>query len=167
MDLRIYKKCLNDIDPNKIKYLREVILESDDIIILGNGGSNAISSHIAQDYTKVLKKNAISFSDSSKMSCYANDYGWENAYKKFLEDIPNSERNILVILISSSGNSKNILNAAEYSKNKFNLITLSGFSKDNELRKNYGNESIIHFWVDSNDYGIVESIHELILHSIL
>jgi D-sedoheptulose 7-phosphate isomerase len=74
----------------------------------------------------------------------------------------------LVILISSSGNSKNIINSAKFCKeNKIPMITMSGFSKDNDLKNNFENDSEIHFWVDSTDYGIIEILHELILHSII
>ena len=52
--------------------LEKVINEYENIIIIGNGGSNSIASHIAQDYTKMLDKKAISFSDSSRLTCYIN-----------------------------------------------------------------------------------------------
>ena len=68
------------------KLLDKIISNYNDIIILGNGGSNSIASHIAQDYTKVLGKNAITFSDPSRLTCYANDYGFENANKMFLQE---------------------------------------------------------------------------------
>ena len=166
MNLQNYKDCLDKISSTDLLELRNMIHSFHNIIILGNGGSNAISCHIAQDYTKVLNKRAICFGDSSRMSCYANDYGWDNAYTKFIEHF--AEEDTLVILMSSSGNSQNILNAAEYCKDKCIMITLSGFSEDNKLKTQYGNlEATMHFWIDSADYGIVESLHELILHSVI
>lgn len=166
MNLVEYKRCLNQIDEDDLVKLEKVILNNSDLIILGNGGSNAISCHIAQDYTKKLGKRALCFGDSSRMSCYANDYGWDDAYAKFIEDFrfPWS----VVILISSSGNSQNILNAAELCKEKgIPFIILSGFDQDNKLRTRYKEHALIDFYVNSHDYGIVECLHELILHSIL
>ena len=165
MNLQKYKECLESIDENQILSLKKIVSEFDKIIILGNGGSNSISCHIAEDYTKVLGKKALCFGDSARMSCYANDYGWENAYVKFVEHF--AEKDTLIILISSSGNSQNILNVAEHSIHRHNMITMSGFDAYNKLKTDYEKHSLIHFWIDSNDYGIVECLHELILHSIL
>lgn len=166
MDLIEFKKCFEDLDNNKLNLLKYTISEHDDIIILGNGGSNAISCHISQDYTKQLKKRAICFGDTSRLSCYANDYGWDNAYVQFLKEFSNE--NTLVILISSSGESLNISKCAQFcvDKNK-KFIILSGFSELNPLKQLYEENSLIHFWVDSKDYGIVECLHEIILHSVL
>jgi len=166
MNIKEYQKCFEELDQNKLIYLKEIINNFQDIIILGNGGSNAISCHLAEDYTKALNKKAICFGDSARLSCYANDYGWENAYTQFI--IQFATPKTLIILISSSGNSKNILNVAEYCKiNKISMITLSGFNKDNQLKTNYESESKLHFWINSQDYGIVECLHELILHSVI
>ena len=69
-----------------------------------------------------------------------------------------------MILISSSGTSKNILNAAHYCKyNKINLITLSGFNKNNPLNK-LGN---INFHIDSNEYNFIEMSHHIILLALV
>ena len=133
------------------------------IIIIGNGGSNSIASHISQDYTKVLHKKAISFSDPSRLTCYINDYGRDNAYSEFLDDF--AEKDTLVILISSSGNSMNIVNAAKYCEdNSIKYCAISGFSEDNKLNSMNAD---VKFWVDSTDYGIVECTHQAYLHSIL
>jgi len=165
MKLEELKKCLNELNNDDLNHLNKIILNSNRIIIIGNGGSNAIASHISQDYTKALGKKAISFSDSSRLTCYINDYGMENAYVKYIEHF--GEKDTLVILISSSGNSKNILNAANYCINKHKMITLSGFDINNQLKTEYSDKSLLHFWVDSFDYGIVECIHEIILHSVI
>lgn len=166
MNLLEYKSCLDSINEKDLSLLKAVINHSRHIILLGNGGSNAITCHIAQDYTKALKKRAICFGDSSRLTCYANDYGWEMAYAKFLEEF--SDPDSLVILISSSGNSQNIINCAQYCvDNNLKMITLSGFSSDNKLKTSYSDNSLIHFYVNSHDYGIVECLHELILHSVI
>ena len=165
MNLSEYKKCLNDIRQDDLDVLKGIIDSSKKIIILGNGGSNAISGHISEDYTKALGKRAICFGDSARMSCYANDYGWENAYTKFIEHF--ADPDTLIILISSSGGSKNILNAAHYCVGKHEMITMSGFSSTNNLKFFYEKHSSMHFWINSEDYGIIEILHELILHSVI
>jgi D-sedoheptulose 7-phosphate isomerase len=166
MNIKEYQKCFEELNQDQLSHLKQIINDFHDIIILGNGGSNAISCHLAEDYTKSLKKRAICFGDSARLSCYANYYGWDNAYAKYLNhfSIPTT----LVILISSSGNSQNIINAAQYCvDNNISMITLSGFDKNNKLKTKFDSKSLINFWVDSQDYGIVECLHELILHSVI
>jgi D-sedoheptulose 7-phosphate isomerase len=163
LDLMI---VLNSIKSEKLDTLKNLVTNTTGTItILGNGGSNAIASHIAEDYTKALKKISTSFSDGPRLTCYANDYGYENAFKQFVSEF--SDKNGLVILISSSGNSKNILNCAQYCiDNQLKFIILTGFESNNKLR-NYSDKAELDFWVDSKDYGIVECAHEIILHSII
>jgi D-sedoheptulose 7-phosphate isomerase len=164
MQINEIKRCLEEVNPTSISILQDVVEVHESIILLGNGGSNSISSHIAQDYTKKLGKRAISFSDPSRLTCYINDYGMEHAYSKFLEHL--SKPGDLVILISSSGESANILNAAEFCvENSLSMITLSGFSENNQLKRRYSKNSLIHFWVQSSDYGVVENLHQIILHT--
>ena len=164
MDIKELHACLSKVDNLKISLLNDILDIYDNVIIIGNGGSNSIASHIAQDYTKIKGKRSISFSDPSRLTCYINDFGMENAYSKFLEHFATKEH--LVILISSSGESANILNAAQHCvENDIRMITLSGFSENNYLKEKFGPQSHIHFWVDSSDYGVVECIHQIILHS--
>ena len=134
-----------------------------EIIIIGNGGSNSIASHISQDYTKVLDKKSYSFSDPSRLTCYINDYGSDGAYAEFLDDF--AGKDTLVILISSSGNSMNIINAAKFCEyNDITYLALTGFNSNNKLN----NMNPMWRWhVDSDDYGIVECVHQIVLHSIL
>lgn len=165
MNLSEYKHCLNLITETDLSTLQQAVQSHEHIILLGNGGSNAISCHIAQDYTKVLRKRALCFGDSSRLSCYANDYGWSRAYREFLVQF--ADPATLVILLSSSGNSENILQCADLCLGRHDLITLSGFAPDNRLRTQYSASSLVHFYVPSYDYGVVECLHELILHSVI
>lgn len=164
MNLKTLIDCLNGIPKENLNELKSIVHSRKNIIILGNGGSNAISSHIAEDYTKALGKKAVSFSDAARLTCYINDYGMEEAYVKFIEHF--AEDDTLVILISSSGNSKNIVNCAEFCKDKYDTVILSGFDQSNKLNQ-YKDESLVSFWVDSKDYGIVEISHLAILHSVI
>lgn len=163
MDLKEYFNLAKDIE-HYSGWLKEIINNYDKIIILGNGGSNSISSHIAQDYTKILEKKALAFTDPSMLTAYINDYGMRYAYSAYLSDF--ATKKTLVILISSSGESENIINAANYCiDNDIKFCTLSGFNKDNTL--NSFDKQIFKYWVDSHNYGIVECIHLLLLHSII
>ncbi|MBL6592149.1 MAG: SIS domain-containing protein [Flavobacteriaceae bacterium] len=152
----------NDIDIDTLLKSAEMIKEVNNkggkIILCGNGGSAAMASHVAVDLTKNASIRAINFNESDLITCFANDYGYENWVEQALKFY--ADENDLVILISSSGNSMNMVNAANYCK-KVNMdsITLTGFSKKNKLR----NLGKINFWVDSLEYNIVEMTHHIIL----
>lgn len=160
--LKETEKCYDYFD-----LLNNCISNYQNIIILGNGGSSAIASHISQDYTKKLKKRSYTFSDASRLTCYTNDYGYETAYTQFLKEFV-TEEETLVVLISSSGNSQNIINCAEWCETKSNIktITLTGFDSENKLRIANLKNRLINFWVDSKDYGIVECVHMIFLHMV-
>ena len=148
---------------NLVFSLDTLVRSHEKIIIIGNGGSNSIASHISQDYTKALGKKALCFSDPSRLTCYINDYGIEDAYRVFVEEF--SDTDTLVIAISSSGSSDNILNVVRYCNDKsINVVTLSGFEKSNPLNQLDCN---INYWVDSKDYGVIECAHLVFLHSII
>lgn len=166
MDLLELKNELSKIKQDDIRSLRSLLNNRGRIFLIGNGGSNSICSHIAQDYTKALNKPAVAFSDPSRLTCYINDYGRDRAYSKFLEHFASS--NDLCILISSSGNSMNIVNAADFcKKSSIDFIILTGFDKNNKLRDTFSNDSKLDFHVSSKDYGIVENLHCIFLHSVI
>jgi D-sedoheptulose 7-phosphate isomerase len=160
--LRETEKCYEQYEKFK-----EIISKYNNIIILGNGGSSAIASHISQDYTKQLKKRSFTFSDPSRLTCYTNDYGYENAYLQFLKEFVREEET-LVILISSSGNSVNMLNCAKWAdeQKNINLVTLTGFNPENKLKTMQLKNRVLDFWVDSTSYGIVECVHMSFLHMV-
>jgi D-sedoheptulose 7-phosphate isomerase len=132
------------------------------IFFIGNGGSNSICSHMMEDYAKIAGFPTFSFSDASLITCFANDYGYEKAMEEWLK-IHFSDGDLLVA-ISSSGESGNILNAVNYvgSRNGA-IITLSGFKENNQLSQ----KGKINFHVGIANYGIVECFHQVILHIIL
>ncbi len=140
----------------------ELVRTHDRIFFLGNGGSNSICSHMMEDYMKMLGKKTASFTDAAMITCFANDYGWENAMTEWIkfQFTPGD----LLVSISSSGESKNILNATRQALSmQGKVITLSGFNKDNSLGK-LGQANII---VPVKSYGIVECFHQTVLHLIL
>ena len=132
------------------------------IIIVGNGGSAAIASHVSVDFTKAAGMKATCFNESSLITCFANDYGYENWVARALEFY--ADKNDMVFLISSSGTSKNITNGARQAKEMgLSVVTLSGFSPENELRT-LGN---VNLWVDSTQYNVVEIVHQTWILSII
>ena len=166
MNLKDLAKILGEIKSKDISSLKSLLKNRDRIYLIGNGGSNAICSHLAQDYTKALGLPAVSFSDPSRLTCYINDYGSDKAYAKFIEHF--STINSLCILISSSGNSENILETARYCKdNNVDFIILTGFDANNKLKSTYSKHALLDYHVPSSDYGIVENMHAIFLHSVI
>ena len=103
------------------------------IIILGNGGSSSVASHISQDYMKFHGKKVSILSDPSMLTMLTNDFGYDYAYKKFLEYYV--EDDTLVVVISSGGESKNIVNCIKYCENNgIDYGILTGFSSTNKAR---------------------------------
>jgi D-sedoheptulose 7-phosphate isomerase len=132
------------------------------IIFAGNGGSAAMSSHCAVDLTKNAGIRAINFNEADLITCFSNDYGYEKWIEKALKFYGNAGD--IIVLISSSGKSENILNAAEKAKlMNIKVITLSGFNSDNNLRS----KGDINLWVNSKAYNIVEMVHHIWLLSIV
>ena len=132
------------------------------LIIVGNGGSAAIASHVSVDFTKAAGVRAINFNESDLLTCFSNDYGYENWVKKALEFY--SDKKDFVILISSSGESKNIINGAKFLKKKnIKFITFSGFKKNNKLKK----MGKYNFYCNSSNYNFVENSHQIWLLSIV
>jgi D-sedoheptulose 7-phosphate isomerase len=133
------------------------------IIFIGNGGSAAIASHISVDLSKNAKIRSINFNEADLITCLSNDYGHENWMKAALSIY--CDKGDLVILISSSGRSLNILNAAKWcTRNKIKLITFTGNDRCNVLKKI--NSKGINFWVDSKAYNHIEGMHLFLLMSI-
>tara|TARA_Y100001970_G_scaffold285051_1_gene403760 strand:+ start:9161 stop:9709 length:549 start_codon:yes stop_codon:yes gene_type:complete len=159
-------ELLNNVDDKLISQsaslIKKSIKNSGRIYIVGNGGSSSIASHVSVDFAKVAKVPSSTFNNANLITCFANDYKYENWVVEALKAYTN--RKDLIILISSSGTSKNIVNAAKFcKKNKIKLITFSGFSKKNPLSK-LGN---VNFHIDSNEYNYIEMSHHIILVSLV
>ena len=166
--MKIYElvDALLKIKNPDIGKLRELVDRSKQVIMIGNGGSNSICSHISQDYTKQLQKKAYGFSDPSRLTCYINDYGRDDAYAQFIDEFHCNDT--LTVLISSSGNSTNIIRCAQLCVRKsIDFIILTGFDEGNDLRANFSSKALIDVWVNSHDYGVVETTHQAFLHSIV
>ena len=131
------------------------------VIVAGNGGSAAIASHVAVDFTKTAGVRCINFNEADLITCFANDYGYEHWLEKALAFY--ADEGDLVLLISSSGRSRNMVNAARHAAaNKLTVVTFTGFSKDNPLRA----LGRLNCWVDSHLYNIVEMTHQIWLLAV-
>lgn len=153
-DVKVKMIALKDL-------MRATHINKKKIIIAGNGGSAAIAAHCAVDLTKNAGIRCVNFSDCSLVTCFANDYGYEWWVEKALEFY--GDKGDLVILISSSGKSKNMLRAAEFAcSNGYKVVTFTGFAANNPLSL-LGH---LNFWVDSKAYNIVETTHQIWLLAV-
>ncbi len=145
-----------------IHLIKQCSQKSKKLIFIGNGGSAGIASHQAVDYWKNGKIKAIAFNDASLLSCISNDYGYHRVFAEPIKQF--ADPGDILIAISSSGRSRNILEAVEAARDsKCAVVTLSGFDQTNPLRSK-GN---INFYVPSYSYGHVEVSHLCILHAML
>jgi D-sedoheptulose 7-phosphate isomerase len=173
-------KLLNEIIKNTTCTTQDVVLEIKDaflffknildkakmnqnmIYVIGNGGSAGIASHFSNDLIKALKIPSSTLVDSNVLTCLANDFGYDKCYSEALKI--NLKRHDVLVAISSSGNSKNIINATKIAKEKkATIVTLSGFDSTNQLRK----VGDLNFWLDKSDYGLVEMGHFFLLHTVI
>jgi D-sedoheptulose 7-phosphate isomerase len=132
------------------------------LIFVGNGGSSSIASHMATDYSKNGDVRAMALNDTAMLTCLGNDLGYDRVFAKQIELYARADD--LVIAISSSGRSANILNAVKAARSaECAVVTFSGFTADNPLRR-LGD---VNFYIASDRYGFVEIGHLTICHAIL
>ena len=160
------KSTLNSVNLNKLYDISNLLGNIKDsgkkVIFVGNGGSASIASHLTVDFINAANIKAINFNDPSLITCFSNDYGYENWISKALECYADSSD--VLVLISSSGLSKNMLVGANKARTLgLDIVTLSGFSSNNPLKK-LGD---INLWVDSDAYNIVEMTHHIWLLAIV
>ena len=145
-----------------VQILREIKKKNKKVILVGNGGSAAMASHVSVDLTKMCKIRAINFNEADLLTCFSNDYGYENWVQKAIFFY--ADKGDLLICISSSGQSKNIINGAKFAKkNGCKVVTLTGFDKMNKVRK-IGH---INLWLNSKNYNLIEMTHHTWLLSIV
>jgi D-sedoheptulose 7-phosphate isomerase/D-glycero-D-manno-heptose 1,7-bisphosphate phosphatase len=174
--LDYFREFLNAKNNLKIKDLENIIRtlkkaytnKKIKIFVCGNGGSAAIANHFECDHKKILfegTKNLIPkiislCSNNSLITAIANDFSYEEVFLKQLKYL--AEKGDILITISSSGKSKNIIKALDWSKkNKIKTISFTGF--DGGLSKKIANYNI---HVSSYNYGVVENIHHAIMNII-
>lgn len=172
------KKTLNNIPEDEVSealnILQGVYERDGRIYIFGNGGSLALASHWVSDFNKTifshhLDEHSKRFqairvpTTDSEITAWANDIGYEMVFagplKNYLQDSD------VVIAISSSGNSENVIRAVELAKSKnIPVIGLTGFD-GGRLKKLA--DSKLHVETSAGQYEIVEAVHDVILHMII
>ena len=167
--------CLKKIPIENIERITDILLNTYErqakLFITGNGGSAATASHLACDLSKtILGVNPIQkekrfqvlslTANIAIMTAWANDEGYENIFSEQLKNMANEGD--LLIVISASGNSPNIIKALEAARSlKLKSIGLLGFGGGRA--KYLVDASII---IESNDYGYVEGAHSVLGHMI-
>lgn len=153
---------LDDAAARAIGLFAEGTAAGGKLMFIGNGGSASIASHFGMDYWHAGGLRSMSFNDPSQLTCMGNDYGYEQVFAKPIETF--AEEGDVLVAISSSGSSPNILRGVEAARSRgCTVITLSGFKPDNPLR----GSGDINFYVPSESFGFVELWHSAILHALL
>jgi D-sedoheptulose 7-phosphate isomerase len=132
------------------------------LMLAGNGASASIASHLATDFAKQGRVRAMAFNDANLITALGNDCGYENWIAKAVDIY--SDPGDIVILISSSGRSPNVVNAARRAgESGLYVAAFTGFAADNPL----GAAADINFWVDSRSYNIIECTHMILLAGVV
>jgi D-sedoheptulose 7-phosphate isomerase len=167
------KRILDDIDTEVVSdivdTLELTLVNKSRIYIIGNGGSSATASHMVNDLGAGLRRrdivnfDVVSLGDNSPVvSAIANDIGYENIFYMQMKGLINS--NDIVIAISCSGDSPNIVKAVDYAKDLgCKIIGITGF--DGGYLKSISDISF-HVNAPKNEYGLVEDVHMILDHII-
>jgi len=165
-------ESLNNIDFKNVDKACNLILKTinleNNIFVCGNGGSAAIANHYVCDYLKYFREKTkkkpriISLSNSIEtITAISNDKDYKHIFSYQIESL--YKKDDIIIIISSSGNSKNIREIVKFSKkNKLKTIGFSGF-KGGYLKKN----STIPIHININNYGLVEDAHHILMHLLM
>ncbi|HLY56613.1 MAG TPA: SIS domain-containing protein [Stellaceae bacterium] len=132
------------------------------LILAGNGASASLASHGRVDFQKQAGVRAIDFNEPNLITAFANDYGFEHWVARAIEQ--SADPGDAVVLISVSGNSPNIVRAAEYAKSRaLPVVAFTGSAPDNKLRR----LADIDFWLESKAYNVVECVHAIWLTTVI
>lgn len=153
---------IDDAVAEMIAWLNGLKQARDKLMVIGNGGSAGIASHVAIDYLKNGGIPAQAFNDGAALTCLGNDLGFENVFAKQVEML--GRKGDILLAISSSGQSANILRAVQAARRQdIRVVTMSGFSSNNSLRQ----EGDLNFYIASGEYGFVELSHMVLCHAVL
>ena len=132
------------------------------LIFIGNGASASMASHYALDFTKNGGIRSLAFSDASMLTALVNDIGGDAIFAEQIGFY--AQPGDILVAISSSGSSPNILKAVERARAaECSVITFSGFAPDNPLRLS----GDLNFHVAGDEYGFVETAHAALIHAII
>ena len=135
------------------------------VFIIGNGGSCAIAEHISTDLNKRCSVKALTLSNNSLLTALTNDYGQENTFVEWLK-MNHFNKGDYLVAISSSGKSKNILNALVHAHDCLgSTLSIFGMDGKNPFTERAFEHDYIH--IDSHNYGVIELTSEIILHGIV
>ena len=125
------------IETEEFKQVQTDFTEADNVYFIGNGGNAPVCSHAASDITRLTNKKCYSLDNISYVTSIANDYNYENIFIKWLEDYIYPDMKSMVIGLSGSGNSKNVVSALAWANDRYNISTalISG-QKSNCLDEN-------------------------------
>lgn len=172
--LKYIDESTNKISEEEIKnfvsILYSAFLENKTIFVIGNGGSAASASHLAEDLTKYTcltleqekRIKAFSLTDNTPwITAISNDNGYDRIFEQQLRTI--SAKGDILIAISGSGNSPNIIRAVEWAnENYLSTVGITGFDGG---KLHSINQHSVH--IPLNDMCTVESIHTLIFHYVV
>jgi len=166
------KQSLDKVDMKKLSLIVDLLIttfkKKKQIFVCGNGGSAAISNHYICDYLKLLRFNTnfkpkiLSLVDNVEtLTAISNDHDYSEVFKYQAESL--ADKGDIFIIISSSGNSENVVKLAKWANiNKYKVISFTGF-KGGRLKK----LSHININVEENNYGRIEDSHHILMHLIM
>ena len=129
------------------------------VYLMGNGASASMASHFAADLAKNAFLHTQVFTDISLITALANDLSYEDVFAEPLRR--RMKPGDMVVAISSSGNSPNVIKACDYAAEEgAYVVTLSAMRPDNKLR----GHGALNFWIPADTYGMAETAHTAILH---
>lgn len=124
------------------------------MMFAGNGASASLAEHGAVDFTKQGKVRSVTFHDPNLITCFANDFGYDHWMAKAVEHY--GDKGDVVVLISCSGTSPSVVNAALKAKEMgLKVVSFTGRDENNALKVN----SDLAFWIPSHAYNIIENTH--------
>lgn len=165
------KDAIEEIPVNKVEkvvyYIYQAYLNKKQVFILGNGGSAATASHFCCDLGKGAvidgkpRLRVMSLNDNTALlTAYANDLGYEHVFVEQMKNL--IQESDVVICITASGNSPNVLRAIEFA-NEQGAITIGLLGFGGGKAKDMVTEHVV---LNSHNYGHVEDIHMVLSHSI-
>ena len=140
-------------------HTRDVRAKAGTVFLIGNGASASMASHLSADLAKNAHVHTEVFSDLSLITAISNDMGYDQVFVEPLRR--RGKRGDMLVAISSSGRSENILKSVEIGGQMgLTVVTLSGMDSDNPLRT-LGDLNI---YISGKTYGEVETCHAAVLH---
>jgi len=129
------------------------------MFLIGNGASAMMASHMAADASKNGGFRAIAFNDPAFLTAVSNDICYEQSFAMPLKRFAMYDD--VLVTISSSGNSPNIITAIKAAQELgLQIITLSGLQSNNKSRQ----LGLLNFYIPAKTYGLVEAAHQAVLH---